>query len=344
MDDSALIRTVVSGLIDGFSGFSVAGTARNGREALEQIYELDPDIVTLDIEMPELDGIATLGYIMSEAPRAVVILSGAESRGAVDLTLRALELGAVDFVQKHALSGTRQVLGVATRLEEALCAAGAVNLAGMPMMARIPVRPPRAATPEKRRTRSVVAIACSTGGPRALAEIVPSLTQQLGAAVLVVQHMPRGFTLGLADRLNRLSEIEVTEARAGEDVLPNRVYLAPGGSHMTLADGPDHTKIVLANTAPEWGVRPAADPLFRSVAATFGAASVGVVLTGMGRDGSAGLAAIRLAGGGAIVQDRGTAAVYGMPQAALDTAGADRVVPLADVVASVTELLAARRP
>ncbi|HVT41041.1 MAG TPA: chemotaxis-specific protein-glutamate methyltransferase CheB [Gemmatimonadaceae bacterium] len=343
VDDSALIRTMVTGVVTRLADFAVAGTARNGREALEQIYALDPDIVTLDIDMPELDGIATLGYIMSEMPRAVVMLSGAETRDAVDLTLRALELGAVDFVRKHALTGTRQVLGVAQRLEEALRAAAMVNLGGVPMLVRHAPRAPRRVTPRLRGAQAVVAIACSTGGPRALAEIIPMLTREIDAAVLVVQHMPRGFTLGLAERLNRISALEVTEGRHGEELLPNHVYIAPGGSHMTVASEPDRARLALDDTPPQWGVRPAADPLFRSVAGSFGIAAVGVVLTGMGRDGSAGLAAIRQAGGGAVVQDRRTATIYGMPQSALETAGADRIAPLGQVAESVAELLSLRR-
>ena len=342
VDDSALIRTVVSEVIAGFPEFTVIGSARDGNEAIEKIHALDPDIVTLDIEMPGLDGIATLGYVMSETPRAVVMLSSAETRGTVDLTLRALELGAVDFVRKPPAAGSQQVLRIAGRLHEALRAAAEVNLRGVPML----VRPPlvrRDATPVRGRAHAAVAIAASTGGPRALAEVVPALTRDLDAAVLVVQHMPRGFTAGLAHRLDELSVLHVSEAQHGEEVLPNRVYVAPGGRHMTVTVGDGPARIALDDSAPVQGVKPAADPLFMSVAASFGAAAVGVVLTGMGRDGSAGLAAIRRAGGGAVVQDRATATIYGMPCAALETAGADRVVSLGQVAPAVTELLAARR-
>ena len=343
VDDSALMRKVVSEVIASLQDFFVVGTARDGREALEKIYALDPDIVTLDIEMPELDGIAALGYIMSETPRAVVMLSAAESRGDVDLTLRALDLGAVDFVRKHSRAGSRQVLEVADRLEQALRAAAVVNLRGVPALPRPAVLPPRP-SPDPRYARAVVAVACSTGGPRALAEFVPMLTSELDAAVLVVQHMPPGFTLGLAQRLDRISALEVTEARDGEAVLPNHVYIAPGGMHMTVESGAGGAHVRLSDEPPLWGVRPAADLLFRSVAASFGSASVGVVLTGMGRDGGAGLGAIRQAGGGAIVQDRESATIYGMPQSALEVAGADLVAPLDLVASAVTKLLSARRP
>jgi two-component system chemotaxis response regulator CheB len=342
VDDSALIRTVVSEVIEGFAEFTVVGTARDGNDAIEQIQALDPDIVTLDIEMPGLDGIATLGYVMSETPRAVIMLSAAESRGDVDLTLRALELGAVDFVRKPPAAGTQQVLRVAERLLEALRAAAVVNLRGVPMLVRTPLARGRA-TPDRRRAQAAVAIAASTGGPRALAELVPAFSRDLDAAVLVAQHMPRGFTAGLAKRLDELSVLQVSEARDGEEVLPNHVYVAPGGRHMTVVGGDGGVRIALDDSPPVRGVRPAADPLFQSVAASFGAASVGVVLTGMGRDGSAGLAAIRAAGGGAVVQDRDTATIYGMPQSALEIAGADRVAPLGLVVSAVAELLAARR-
>ena len=342
VDDSALIRTVVSDVIGGFDEFTVIGTARDGREAIAQINALDPDIVTLDIEMPELDGIAALGYIMSETPRAVVMLSAAESRGDVNLTLLALELGAVDFVRKPAAAGTQQVRLVEERLHEALRAASVVNLRGVPMLLRPPPATQRVA-PVRRAAHAAVAIAASTGGPRALAEVVPAFTRELDAAVFIVQHMPRGFTAGLAQRLDELSSLHVTEARDGEAVEPNHVYVAQGGRHMTVASDAAGVRIVLDDSPSERGVRPAADPLFRSVAATFGATAVGVVLTGMGRDGSAGLAAIRASGGGAVVQDRDTATIYGMPLAALKSAGADRIAPLGLVAPAVVELLAARR-
>lgn len=342
VDDSALIRTVVTEVIGGFPEFTVVGTARDGNEALEQIHALDPDIVTLDIEMPELDGIATLGYIMSETPRAVVMLSAAESRGDVDVTLRALELGAVDFVRKPAAAGTQQVFRVADQLHDALRAAAVVNLRGVPVLMRMP-RASGRSRPDVRTARAAVAIAASTGGPRALAEVVPALPSDLDAAVLVVQHMPPGFTAGLAQRLDATSALQVSEACDGEPLLPNHVYVAPGGRHMTIASCEDGARIALDDSAPVLGVRPAADPLFRSVAAHFGSSAVGVVLTGMGRDGSAGLAAIRAAGGGAVVQDRETATIYGMPHAALEFAGADRIAPLGLVAPAVRELLVARR-
>jgi two-component system chemotaxis response regulator CheB len=188
---------------------------------------------------------------------------------------------------------------------------------------------------------AAVAIATSTGGPRALAGVIPELPPDIPAAVLIVQHMPAGFTQSLARRLDVLSRLDVSEACHGDVVVNGRAYLAPGGSHMRvhLVDGVP--KIVIdKDGAPVWGVRPAADPLFQSVAAAFGPACVGVVLTGMGRDGAEGLRSIREAGGTAIVQDKETSTVYGMPNAALRLAGADCVVPLSGVAPAVGHLLA----
>lgn len=341
VDDSALVRQVVCDLIGGFDEFEVVGTAQDGMDALAKVHALDPQIVTLDIEMPVIDGIAALGYIMSEAPRPVVMLSGVESRGAVDLTLRALELGAVDFVRKPAGAFEHTMPAMADRLLAALRAAAVVNLRGVPMLGRIAPAPGRSPIPG-RGARAALAIAASTGGPRALVELVPALTRNLDAAVLIAQHMPRGFTSGLARRLDGLSPLEVSEAVDGEPVFANHVYIAPGGQHMTVSvDGAD-ARIVLDESPPVWGVRPAADPLFVSVAKRFGAACTGVVLTGMGRDGSLGLAAIRAVGGGAVVQDRATSTIYGMPLAALEHAGADVVAPLGSVAASTLELMSVR--
>jgi two-component system chemotaxis response regulator CheB len=192
--------------------------------------------------------------------------------------------------------------------------------------------------------RFAVAIAASTGGPRALAEVIPNLPGNLGAAVFVVQHMPPGFTQSLAARLDSMSHLRVTEATDGEAVEVNHVYLAPGGQHMRVVPAlGGQSAIELDSGATMWGVRPAADPLFASVAKLFGSRTIGVVLTGMGRDGSDGLGAIRTAGGFGIVQDKATSTIYGMPQAALNRVGADRECALQDVAPTVASFLSLRR-
>ena len=342
VDDSAFMRKVVTEIIDASEQFRVVGTARNGNDALRQIHALDPEIVTLDVEMPELDGLQTLGYIMSETPRPVVMLSAAASGGKDDPTIRALELGALDFVRKPSGPISLDINVVGEILINALRAALQVNLRGVDVLARPRVIAPRPATPGGREATRAVVIAASTGGPRALAEVVPGLPRDLDAAVLIVQHMPKGFTRSLAQRLDSLSPLTVVEAQRGEPVVTNKIYIAPGGFHMRVARDNSGLVIALDETPAIHGVRPAADPLFRSVASAFGADSVGAVLTGMGRDGAQGLRAIRDAGGRGIVQDQATSVIYGMPHVALTIAGAERVLPLHEIASGITELLANR--
>lgn len=340
VDDSALLGRLLREMIDGIEGFRVIAVAANGEEALQLVHRLDPDIVTMDIEMPGIDGLAALGYIMSEAARPVVMVSGATTRGSVDLTLRALELGALDFVRKPAQNTPEAWATVHARLEEALRAAAVMNVGSVPLLARPRVHTPAPLPAAARAARSVVAIASSTGGPRALAEIVPSLGAPPGVAVLIVQHMPPGFTAGLARRLDQLSPIRVSEAEHGAVVEAGRAYIAPGGRHLRVVAGAEgRTTMELSLDLPEHGVRPAADPLFHSVAAVYGPRAVGVVLTGMGRDGSAGLRAIRAAGGRAVVQDRGSSIIYGMPHQAMLEAGADCEAPLREIAPAVQRLL-----
>jgi two-component system, chemotaxis family, protein-glutamate methylesterase/glutaminase len=343
VDDSAFMRKVISEIIEASEEFQVVGTARNGHDALKQIHALDPAIVTLDIEMPELDGLQTLGYIMSETPRPVVMLSAGEgSDGAESLTIRALELGAVDFIRKPSGPISLDIATVRDRLLDALHAALEVNLGGVPMLARPKLRNAERPSGADGTAKRAVVIAASTGGPRALADVIPNLPRGIDAAVLVVQHMPSGFTRSLAERLNALSALPVREAEHGMQISHGRVYLAPGGFHMkvSLVDGAP--MLGLDSSPPIWGVRPSADPLFRSATEVFGSDVVGVVLTGMGRDGAAGLRAIRDAGGRGIVQNRESSIVYGMPQAALTAAGADRIAAIQDVAATIVELLDAK--
>jgi two-component system, chemotaxis family, protein-glutamate methylesterase/glutaminase len=344
VDDSAFMRRVISDVVATASEeFRVVGTARDGLDALRQIHALEPDIVTLDIEMPELDGLQTLGYIMAETPRPVVMLSAAGAPGSADLTIRALELGAVDFVRKPMGPLSLDISSVREPLIGALRAAACVNLQGVSVLARPPVGTPThdGAAPDA--AAWVIVIAASTGGPRALSEIVPALPADLGAAVLIVQHMPGGFTESLAQRLDGMSALRVCEAASGMAVQQNRAYIARGGFHMRVAPGPAGPVLSLDAGPAIWGVRPAADPLFRSAVHVFGPRVVGAVLTGMGRDGAEGLRAVRDAGGQAVVQDQMTSIIYGMPQAALATAGADRVAALPDVAQALQDLLASAR-
>jgi two-component system, chemotaxis family, protein-glutamate methylesterase/glutaminase len=345
VDDSAFMRKLISEMVESNGEYRVVGTAADGIDALEQIRALEPDIVTLDIEMPRLDGLQTLEQIMREMPRPVVMLSAAGSEHGNEMTLRALDRGAIEFVRKPSGPISIDLLAVRDELIAALNAARAVNMTGVKT-------PPNAAEPvlaEETRRKAiasaviVVAIAASTGGPRALGEIIPRLTESLEAAVLIVQHMPGEFTRTLSHRLDAMSLLPVKEAEDGEPLTDNHVYLAPGGFHMRVR-GESGNAFIHLDTGPTiWGVRPAADPLFVSVAEVFGAAAIGVILTGMGRDGAEGLRCIRDAGGLGVVQDRDSSIIYGMPQAALAHAGADRVAAAQEMPRVIRELCRTKR-
>lgn len=340
VDDSAFMRKLVSELIEGSDEFQVIGTARHGIDALQKVQSLQPDIVTLDIEMPELDGIGALERIMREAPRPVVMLTAASGAGD-ELALRALERGAVEFVRKPSGPISLDLITIRDELLVALRAAAQVNLASVHDTALAASHKPLVAHTSGEPVRCVIAIAASTGGPRALAELVPALPAQLEASVLIVQHMPPGFTKTLAERLDSLSALAVREAHHGEIIEPAHVYLAPGGMHMRVQSVGRARVIMLDDSPPVWGVRPSADPLFRSVAESAGAAAIGVVLTGMGRDGAAGLRAMRDAGGTGIAQDRESSIIFGMPQAAAVAGGATMVLPLASIAPALATLVRA---
>lgn len=339
VDDSKLVRRVLVDLIGSSAEFRVVGEAEDGLDAIRKVHALEPEIVTLDVQMPGLDGLQVLGYIMSEIPRAVVMLTAAGEPRGDDLTLRALELGAVDFVRKPAPDEGLHADALSERLVGALRGALKVNLRAASVLAR-PVRARgRAAPPTKPATR-IVALAASTGGPRALAELVPALPPDLGAAVVVAQHMPAGFTASLAERLDRRSALPVVEAHDSDPIMENRVYVAPGGRHLHVSSGIDGSpRLEVRDDAPIHGVRPSADILFQSIAQSFGNASIGVVLTGMGRDGTEGLRQMRLAGAYAIVQDEQTSTVYGMPKTALVVAGADTIVALPEMARAIVTAL-----
>jgi two-component system, chemotaxis family, protein-glutamate methylesterase/glutaminase len=340
VDDSSFMRKLIAEMVESSGQYQVVGTAADGMEALEQIRTLAPDIVTLDIEMPRLDGLQALDQIMKEMPRPVVMLSAGGSERGNEMTLRALERGAVEFVRKPSGPISIDLLTVREELVAALNAARAVNMTGVrtPPNRAAFVAPDVSAKESPVPATRVVAIAASTGGPRALGEIIPRLPEHLGAAVLIVQHMPREFTRTLSRRLDAMSPLSVSEANSGEPLMENNVYLAPGGYHMRLEGEEGNATISLDTSPTVWGVRPAADPLFASVAQIFGASAIGVILTGMGRDGAEGLRQIRSAGGMAVIQDRDSSIVYGMPQAALALAGADRVAAVHDMARVIRDL------
>lgn len=344
VDDSAFMRSLIAEIVEFRSAYSVIGMAGDGVEALEMVRILAPDIVTLDIAMPQMDGLAALARIMDEMPRPVIVISAAGSSDLNASAVRALELGAVDFVRKPSGPVSIDLLLVRDELLRALDTASQVSF-GKQVVERRQSSPRQRQTPpaEAKAANRIVVIAASTGGPRALSEVVSRLPAGLDAAVVVVQHMPAEFVPTLADRLGQLSSLGVTVAKDGDLLLGGRIYVAPGDAQVRIRPGRGGATIRVDAAGPTSTARPAADPLFRSAAVVFKRNVIGVVLSGMGRDGAEGLRTIRGAGGAAIVQDRATSIIYGMPAAALAAAGADKILPAREIAVAIAGLLASDR-
>jgi two-component system chemotaxis response regulator CheB len=331
VDDSRFVRQAVARMLNASPDIEVVGQAADGRQGIEKARELRPDVVTLDVQMPHMGGLETLERLMAEAPVPVLLLSQLTSEGA-DVTLRGLELGALDFVDKSTAQGQMNLLSLAEELRMKVRA-----LAGSPRRAKStePLAEAHVAIPRGATPALAVAIGTSTGGPTALQAVIPRLPRNFAAAVLVVQHIPVGFTRYLADRLAQRSALPVAEARDREAVLPGRVLVAPGGLHMRLVQRGDAVEVRLDEEPRSSLHRPSADVLMSSVAEVFGSRSLGVVLTGMGTDGAEGLAAIRKAGGRTLAESEETCVIYGMPRAAIEAGVVDRAVPLPEIADAI---------
>ncbi|MHB1017220.1 MAG: chemotaxis-specific protein-glutamate methyltransferase CheB [Coriobacteriia bacterium] len=337
VDDSALTRQMLTRALSVDPAIEVVGTARTGVEAIERTLSLEPDVITLDIEMPELTGIEALPHIMRTSAARVVMLSAVNDS---DTTYQALDLGATDFIVKPAEGFATSIAELSEVLLKKIKTAYRVRPESRRVGRPMPAGPAavhaigRGATPPRR----LVAIAASTGGPPALETVFSGLTSGLDAAYLVVQHLPHGFTGSLARRLARTTDLQFVIAENGMHVERDAVYVAPHGHHM-LVGGRHAMRITLEDTPSKHGVRPAADPLFESIAETVGAASVGVVLTGMGSDGALGARAILDVGGTTIAQDEETSVVWGMPGATVRAGAALRVAPLESVASEIRRSL-----
>jgi two-component system chemotaxis response regulator CheB len=316
VDDSAFMRRLITEIVESRPEFLVVGTAADGADALAKVKVLRPDIVTLDIQMPVLDGLTALAEIMSSMPRPVVMLSAAGSAADNSLTIRALELGAVDFVRKPSGPVSIDLATVRTELLRAMTAASLVRVPHnvTPLQIDRPELAERSEIPVRSDpARGVVVVAASTGGPKALSEMVSTLSARPHVAILVVQHMPEDFLQSFAKRLAQIGPLPVSVGTQGEVVVSGRIYLAPGDRHMSIVMSNGVPRIHIDRGPPVCGVRPSADPLFRSAAHAFGENVVGVVLTGMGRDGTVGAQALVNAGAGVIVQNEASSVVWGMP-------------------------------
>ncbi len=324
VDDSATVRSILRRALEG-AGITVAGVAGDGIEALEVIARERPDVVTLDVEMPRLDGLATLQRLMAAQPVPVVMVSSLTMEGA-DATIRALELGAVDFIEKPSLAslagdGVLRIIERLTHAARARLVRRAPPLAA-PSTPRRPPVPARGGTAWRRR---VLVIGASTGGPQTLKEVLTALPADFGLPVAVVQHMPKGFTQSLAQRFDSLGPLPCVEAEPGMALRAGQVMLAPGGLHLEFDA---HGRALLTEAPPEHGVRPAVNVTLASVCALPNADPLAVILTGMGRDGVRGCGLVREAGGTVIAQDEATSIVYGMPRAVVEAGLAHEVAPL----------------
>ncbi len=327
VDDSAFARLSIIKQLRSDPEIETVGFARDGIEALEKIKELKPDVVTLDVEMPRMGGLETLERIMSEEPTPVVMLSSLTDKG-TEITIRALELGAIDFFLKSSRATSVGLYGLSNDLNTKVKLSARAGRARIQVITKRMGMLPQPKKFSKRHFSTlsrVVVIGSSTGGPGALYELIPNLPADIPASVLVVQHMPPVFTKSLADRLNELSQVEVKEGEPGDVVREGRVLIAPGNYHMVMKM--DH-KIGTNQKPPVLGLRPSVDITMQSVAQVFGAPTIGVVLTGMGSDGTKGAAAIKAAGGKIAAQDEATCVVYGMPRSVAESGNADRIVPL----------------
>jgi two-component system, chemotaxis family, protein-glutamate methylesterase/glutaminase len=333
VDDSAYNRMVITRMLESAGGIEVVGTAVDGVDAVAKTLRLQPDVITLDLEMPAMDGFTFLRWLMTERPIPVLVLSSRSDSGSV---FRALELGAVDFLAKPEARISKSIEGIRDDLVSKIHAVLNLEMkkvkSTMDLLAKEQESRPASGRNQDvlggRGPVEVVAIASSTGGPPALQAVLASLPAELGAAIVISQHMPPGFTRSFAERLNKLSPLMISEAEGRDRVAPGTVLIAPGGYHLLIRKNRKGLLTELVRKGPSDQYVPSADRMMTSVAEACGAAALGVVLTGMGKDGVEGALAIKRRKGQCLAESEESAVIFGMPQEAIRSGAVDRVLPL----------------
>lgn len=347
VDDSAFMRKAIGNLLVKDPEVEVVGTASNGLEALSVIKDLDPDVVTLDIEMPKMDGITALRHIMEEMPRPVIMISSLTTEGA-EVTLRAMEVGAVDFIAKPSSTVSLGMLDLESELRQKVKAVAArrkfMRAPARPKPAAPGVATPPAAAPAAnvivkptgmRQTRDIVAIGVSTGGPPAVQKVLAAIPKDFPAPILIAQHMPAAFTGPFATRLNNLCQIDVKEAEHGEKLRDGVAYICPGGLHLTIEARLSNRTAVISSEPKSALYKPSANELMRSVGEKAGIRALGVMLTGMGSDGLEGVKVLKARGGRTVAQNEASCVVYGMPKAIVDAGLADEILDINDIAGAI---------
>lgn len=336
VDDSPVNRKVLTGMLESSPFISVAGTAATGEEAIERVVRLRPDLITLDIEMPGMDGFTFLRWLMRSNPLPVIVIS---SRADERSVIRALEFGAVDFLTKPAGEGDALLELQRDLVEKIRCLAPTEMAKVSSSVALIEeALKARAAAPSVRQGRTLVdlvVIGASTGGPPALQAILTRLPADFPAAVAISQHMPPNFTRFFAERLAKLSKVKVKEAEEGDLLLPGHALVAPGGFHLVFGRASGGVRVALRQSKAEDKYVPSVDAMMKSAALNFGTRTLGVILTGMGNDGREGMTLIKRMGGQTLAESKETAVIYGMPKEAVEAGAVDREVPLGSMAEEI---------
>ena len=341
VDDSAFNRRTIIKMLEAVPGIEIVGYACDGEEGLRKVFDLHPDLITLDLEMPRMDGFTFLRIVMAGRPTPVIVIS---ARSEDENVFRALDFGAVDFVAKPSARISPELFNIREDLVRKVLSGGRTDMSKVLQRNRqvetmVPL-PPAAyksgeQSPSVKQTTALVVIGASTGGPPALQTIFSAIREPLPVAFAIAQHMPPGFTRAFAERMNKLSALTISEAADGDLVLPGKVFIAPGGKNLIFERNGQEVRIRVVDPSPEQRYVPSVDILFTSAAETFAAKTVAVVLTGMGNDGHQGVMAIKKAGGTVIAESEESSVVFGMPKEAIATGCVDTVVPLSLVCGEI---------